>query len=239
MPVVACPSCAQQMVVVEADLGHEVECPTCLAAFTPPRPAPPRRRPRDRRDDDEDEEYDRPRRRRRRSRRDEPVTAEDYDEARRRTTAPGTGLLVTGLAGMAVHLILGVGLLVFAMIQITRQPVGAGAAGRAPGPDGVVFLALGGLAMVGVPYCLGIAWAGYKLRRIDQLTGTTWVSVGCSLAIVMVLLCGIYSAIYPVAWGAITFGIWGLVAVNHFSVSRVIRENARRAADGADGAETG
>jgi predicted Zn finger-like uncharacterized protein len=95
---VTCPTCNAELEIGEEHLGKEVECGSCLQAFTAEDPKSKKtpykmRRPKDRADDDEEE--DRPSRRRRRD-----DDEGDYDYSPPGSRNGGSGSDAPGIIGL-------------------------------------------------------------------------------------------------------------------------------------------
>jgi predicted Zn finger-like uncharacterized protein len=103
MPPSRCPRCDTRVRVEDADLGYDVECPSCGAVFAarpegePPRRAEPDDGPR-RRYEDEDDSEERPRRRRRRRDLEEVV-----EDARRAVFLPALFTILAAAVSILYH----------------------------------------------------------------------------------------------------------------------------------------
>ena len=86
----------------------------------------------------------------------------------------------------------------------------------------VTFFIWAVLVALGVPYHLLMAFAGYRMKKLD---GVAWAYTGAGLGIATMLITGICS---PTTWASMTFGIWALVAYSKREVLDAIRINTRR-----------
>lgn len=196
MPVARCPRCETQVTIDDADVGYDVECPTCRAVFStndvldgPPTVRRPARPQRD--DDFDDDERPRPRRR---------IDPEDLiDDARRAVLLPG--IFVAGVSIIGIGLAL-LELLMFAILGGQQMQQMANVpflnAGPPPSPE----------ALIGARV-LAVVWESVILAGTFCMMRGKALGFARTAMMMRLIPCAGFCCIL-----GLPFGIWALVVLN-------------------------